>query len=90
MKQKNAVILAVDFKAAPPGIGAQYLGGVFTKHPIYIGGHPHLDSGKPLRGSVSRAQYVGCIKNIVIRDQSFPLDPSRVHGLVLADVCPTI
>ncbi|XP_011495348.1 PREDICTED: laminin subunit alpha [Ceratosolen solmsi marchali] len=90
VKQKNAVILSVDHKAAPPGIGNKNLGGVLSKHSIYIGGHPHLESGKPLRGSASRAQYVGCINNIVIKERAYPLDPSRIHGRVVADVCPTI
>jgi hypothetical protein len=82
--------LSVDHKAAPPGIGNKNLGGVLSKHSIYIGGHPHLESGKPLRGSVSRAQYVGCINNIVIKEHAYLLDPSRIHGKVVADVCPTI
>ncbi|XP_014209765.1 laminin subunit alpha isoform X2 [Copidosoma floridanum] len=91
VRQKNAVVLSVDHKAASPGIGNKNIGSVITKtNSIYIGGHPHLESGKNLKGSVSKTQYVGCINNIVIRDRAYPLDPAKTHGQVVADVCPTI
>lgn len=90
VKHKNAAILSVDHKAAPPGIGTKNIGAVGTKHPIYIGGHPNLESDKPLKGSMSRAQFVGCIKDVYINEKPYSLNPSQTHGKVMADVCPTI
>ncbi|XP_054012773.1 laminin subunit alpha [Hylaeus anthracinus] len=88
VKQKNSVILSVDHKASPPGIGGKNVAGVLSKHPIFIGGHPML--GKRLRGSTSQAQYVGCITNIHINMIPISLGPERAYGKVIAGVCPTI
>lgn len=87
VKQKNTVLLFVDQKAAPIGIGNKSVA-VATKHPIFIGGHPKL--GRNLQGSTSQAQYVGCINNIFINKSPVYLGPERAHGQVLAGVCPTI
>ncbi|XP_029032401.2 laminin subunit alpha [Osmia bicornis bicornis] len=88
VKQKNAVLLSVDHKAAPAGIGGKNYAGVMSKHPIYIGGHPML--GRKLRGSTSQAQYVGCITNVHINMRPVTLGPERAYGQVIAGVCPTI
>lgn len=88
VKQKNAVLLSVDHAAAPPGIASKNSAGVLSKHPIFVGGHPLL--GKNLRGSASHAQYVGCIKNIIINSEEIGLDPDRAYGRVTTGVCPTI
>ncbi|KAL7292410.1 hypothetical protein TKK_0013999 [Trichogramma kaykai] len=89
VKQKNVVILSVDHQHSSPGIGNKNLMGMPSKNAIYIGGHPNLEAGKPLKGSVSRAQYVGCINNLTIRNVPYALDASRIHGNVIANVCPT-
>ncbi|KOC61553.1 Laminin subunit alpha [Habropoda laboriosa] len=88
VKQKNAVLLSVDHKAAAPGIGGKNVAGVLSKHPIFIGGHPML--GKRLRGSTSQTQYVGCITNIHINMKAITLGPERAYGQVISGVCPTI
>ncbi|KZC04676.1 Laminin subunit alpha, partial [Dufourea novaeangliae] len=88
VKQKNAVLLSVDHKAAPPGIGGKNVAGVLSRHPIFIGGHPML--GKRLRGSTSQTQYVGCITNIHINMRPVNLGPERAYGQVTSGVCPTI
>ncbi|XP_035729977.1 laminin subunit alpha-like isoform X2 [Vespa mandarinia] len=88
VKQKNAVLLSVDHKAAPIGIGGKNVAAVLSKHPIFIGGHPML--GRRLRGSTSQSQYVGCINNVYINLNSIHLGPERAYGRVIAGVCPTI
>ncbi|EGI60824.1 PREDICTED: laminin subunit alpha [Acromyrmex echinatior] len=88
VKQKNAVLLSVDHKPAPPGIGGKNVARVLSKHPIFIGGHPML--GKRLRGSTSQAQYVGCINNILINMKPVSIRPERAYGQVVTGVCPTI
>ncbi|XP_033329969.2 laminin subunit alpha [Megalopta genalis] len=89
VKQKNAVLLSVDHKAAQPGIiSGKNVAGVLSKHPIFIGGHPML--GKRLRGSTSQTQYVGCITSVHINMQPIHLSPERAYGQVIAGVCPTI
>ncbi|OAD58422.1 Laminin subunit alpha [Eufriesea mexicana] len=88
VKQKNAVLLSVDHKAAMPGIGGKNVVGVMSRHPIFIGGHPSL--GAKLRGSTSQAQYVGCISNIHINMRPIHLGPERANGQVIVGVCPTI
>lgn len=88
VKQKNAVLLSVDHKAAAPGIGGKNVAGVLSKHPIFIGGHPML--GRRLRGSTLQAQYVGCIGNIHINMRPISIGPERAYGQVMVGVCPTI
>lgn len=88
VKQKNAVLLSVDHKAAPIGIGGKNVAAVLSKHPIFIGGHPML--GRRLRGSTSQSQYVGCINNVYINMNSINLGPERAYGRVIAGICPTI
>lgn len=89
IKQKNAVLLSVDHKPAPPGIGGKNVARVLSKHPIFIGGHPQLVI-KKLRGSISQAQYVGCINNILINMKPISIRPERAFGQVITGVCPTI
>lgn len=81
-------MLSVDHKPAPPSFGGANVAKFLSKYPIFIGGHPNL--GKGLRGSMSQAQYVGCINNIQINGKSIKIRPERVFGQVLAGVCPTI
>lgn len=88
VKQKNAVLLSVDHKAAPIGIGGKNIAAVVSRHPIFIGGHPML--GRRLRGSTSQSQYVGCINNVYINMNSINLGPERAYGRVIAGICPTI
>ncbi|XP_031783644.1 laminin subunit alpha [Nasonia vitripennis] len=88
VKTKNAVVISVDHASSPPGI--KHLGNVQSKQAIYVGGHPQLHLGQPVRGSESGKQYVGCIKNLIIKGKPYSLDPSRINGKILADVCPTI
>lgn len=82
------MVLSVDHKAPSAGIGGKNIAGVLSKHPIFVGGHPML--GKPLRGTSTQAQYVGCISNIMINLKPIHLGPERAYGRVTASVCPTI
>ncbi|EFN79905.1 laminin subunit alpha [Harpegnathos saltator] len=89
IKRKNALLLSVDHKAATPAIfSGRSVVRVLSKHPVFIGGQPNL--GKGLRGSMSQAQYIGCISNILINSHSIEITPERAYGRVLAGVCPTI
>ncbi|XP_026299731.1 laminin subunit alpha [Apis mellifera] len=88
VKQKNVVLLSVDYKAAAPGIGGKNVAGSLMSHQIFIGGHPLL--GKRLRGSISQTQYVGCITKIQINMKSINLDPEHAHGHVITGICSTI
>ncbi|XP_046433556.1 laminin subunit alpha [Neodiprion fabricii] len=86
-RQKNAVLLSVDNKSAPPGTGSRNIYGVQSKQPIFIGGHLRLSRA---RGSKSRQQYVGCINNVIINSVPLTLNPLRANGKVITGICPTI
>ena len=88
IKQKNVLLLSVDHKAATPGIGTKNSASVSTKSPVFIGGHLRLQA--PLRGSLAKTQYVGCMNNIVIDMKPIRFDPNFAYGKVTTNVCPTI
>lgn len=60
---------------------------VSTNDPLYVGGHPDLTN---LEGSISKTQFVGCIKKILIHSKEISFNQNRGYGRVLTDVCPTM
>ena len=69
---------------------------VLSRHPLFIGGHPAFNAGIKLPGSLSGQQFVGCMNNILIKENnnsfnySSNINLSRLHGRVLGGVCPII
>ncbi|XP_054277134.1 laminin subunit alpha [Macrosteles quadrilineatus] len=86
VKSKNVVSLSVDKTFVEPGIGTS--SSTDTKHPLYIGGHPIKSKG--LRGLLTNAQYVGCIRNLEINGRQEALNRLPTYGNVTQSVCPTI
>ena len=50
-------------------------------------GHPRTDR---LTGLQTSANYVGCIKNIVIENVPLQVEPEMLRGDIMSHVCPTI
>lgn len=84
MKSKNVVTLVVDKNFVEPGIGMS--SATDTKHPLYIGGHPN--PGR-LRGVLTTAQFVGCIRNVEINGNQEKLSALHSVGNVTQSICPT-
>ena len=54
---------------------------------IIFSGHPRTDR---LTGLQTSANYVGCIKNIVIENVPLQVEPEMLRGDIMSHVCPTI
>lgn len=57
-----------------------------TKHVLYLGGHPKLS--KNLKGINSKAHFIGCIRNLMIKTRKERLDASNIYGNATGGVCP--
>ncbi|XP_018008782.1 laminin subunit alpha [Hyalella azteca] len=85
VKLKNLVVLTVD------GISATNTGHIGststdTRHPLFLGSQPRLGQR---RGQPVADMYVGCIKNVVLREEPINLAYSTFVGNVNAGSCPT-
>ena len=76
--------LGVDNVFSDPKIGNRSTAD--TKHTLYLGGHPKL--GKNLKGAYTKASYIGCIKNIIIKTRKEKIDAKNIFGNVTGGVCP--
>ncbi|CAG0878724.1 unnamed protein product [Darwinula stevensoni] len=87
VKTGNLVTLSVDDVFTNPGIGQPGITVTNTNHPLYVGGHPWKNSNIVEHFATS-AQYVGCIRNVVVNESPLPLN--RVVGKATVNTCPTI
>ncbi len=87
MKAKNVVTLAVDGTFASPGIGIPGVSSTDTNNRLFIGGHLMADR---LRGRRTTANFVGCIREVVIEGVPLEITPAMLRGDVTSHVCPTI
>jgi len=86
-KTANTVILMVDANTEY----AMGVGGVTstdTMDPLYVGGVPPEDRGKPGIGTTEN--FVGCIRNLLISGRTVPMAGVTVYGPVNLSTCPTI
>lgn len=87
MKAKNVVTLSVNDVFAQPGIGVPGVSSTDTNHGLFIGGHPKFDR---LTGRQTEANYVGCIRKIVIENEELQVENDMIKGDISSHVCPTI
>lgn len=86
IKSKYVITLMVDQVSSQPSIGNANSPSTDTSRPLFMGGHPHLLKA---RGLSVRKTYLGCIRNLRIRDVAEEIQPSMMVGNVQAGVCPT-
>lgn len=87
VKAKNVVTLSVDGAFANPGIGVPGVSSTDTNHGLFIGGHQKADR---LTGRRTDANFVGCIKDVVIERVPLKITQAMLRGDVTSHVCPTI
>lgn len=85
VKSSHVVSVGVDGHFSDPGVGQS--GYTDTKSALYIGGHER-DLSK-VKGVRSQRGYVGCIRNIVIKEKARRIPLNAAHGNVHVGVCPT-
>lgn len=86
IKSKYVITLMVNRVSSQPSIGNANSPSTDTSRPLFMGGHPHLIKA---RGLSIRKPYLGCIRNVRIRDAAEEVQPSMMVGNVQAGVCPT-
>ena len=87
VKAKNVVTLSVNKIFAQPGIGVPGVSSTDTNSKLFLGGHPRpgffgLDPRE--------ANYVGCMKDVVIERKPYFFTNDQIIGDISAHVCPTI
>lgn len=86
VKSKSVVSLAVDKTSSEPGIGDIHKPQTHTTGTLFLGGHRFLDK---IKGLGSREAYAGCIRNIVIKEKTYPIIKDMIQGDVSIGSCPT-
>lgn len=85
-KAKHIISINVNGFESEPNIGhPKDHRAVLTTRPLFLGGHPHMER---IRGMKGRQNYQGCIRNIKINDEAFIVDPWMTLGNVEVGVCP--
>lgn len=85
IKSQYVITLIVDSWNSNPTIGAITASSTDTTRPLFLGGHPHLSKA---RGLTVRRPFVGCIRNVKIKNVAQPINLSMANGNVRTGVCP--
>lgn len=86
VKSQYVITLSVDNMSSQPSIGSALSLSTDTTRPLFLGGHPHLSKA---RGLGTRMPYLGCIRNVKIKDVAEDILPGMTVGNVQTGVCPT-
>ena len=87
VKVQNVATMTVDEQTVPPAFGVAGVSSTDTNSPLYVGGVP----SRNVRGLLTREEYVGCIRNLVIKGKpNIGLTYAKVFGAVTANTCPLI
>eukprot|EP00106_Octopus_bimaculoides_P021089 XP_014788531.1 PREDICTED: laminin subunit alpha-like [Octopus bimaculoides] len=87
VKSKTLAILEVDSIKFPIGKGKVGASSADTNHPLYIGGVP---AGVTWKGVEATSPYVGCIRNVKLKDKTHALAAGEPSGDLKFGFCPTI
>lgn len=85
IKSQYVITLIVDSINSNPTIGSTEFFSTDTTRPLFLGGHPHILKAK---GLTVRRPFIGCIRNVKIREVAQPINLSMAHSTVLTGVCP--
>lgn len=85
IKSQYVITLIVDSWHSNPTIGQVSNFSTDTTRPLFLGGHPHLSKA---RGLSVRRPFVGCIRNIKVKEEVIPIHLSMANGNVRTGVCP--
>lgn len=85
IKSRYVITLTVDGVSSTPSVGSTKSPSTDTTRPLFLGGHPYL---KKARGLTIRRPYLGCIRDVKIRDKFQPIHPEMTVGNIQCGVCP--
>lgn len=85
IKSQYVITLIVDSVNSLPTIGAVNSISTDTTRPLFLGGHPYLSKA---RGLTVRRPFVGCIRNVKIKNVAQPINLDMAVGSVQTGVCP--
>lgn len=85
VKSKYVITLTVDGVSSQPSIGNANSPSTDTSRPLFLGGHPFL--GKA-RGLTIRRPFLGCVRNVKIKDKLQAIQAGMTVGNVQTGVCP--
>lgn len=85
VKSKYVITLIVDGVNSEPAIGSTTSLSTDTTRPLFLGGHPYLSKA---RGLSIRRPFLGCIRNVRVKDQVQEINTAMTVGNVQTGVCP--
>lgn len=85
IKSQYVITLVVDSVNSNPTIGAITAVSTDTTRPLFLGGHPYLSKA---RGLTVRRPFIGCIRNVTIKNVAQPINLNMAVGNVRTGVCP--
>lgn len=85
VKSQYVITLIVDKINSSPTIGSTTYISTDTSRPLFLGGHPKIAHAKHV---VAKKPFIGCMRNIKIREVPTPINVRKVSGQVHVGVCP--
>ena len=85
IKSQYVITIMVNALSSQPSIGSATSPSTDTSRPLFLGGHPYITKA---RGLTVRSPYLGCIRNVKIKDAVEIINPSMAVGNVQTGVCP--
>lgn len=85
IKSQYVITIMVDSVSSQPSIGNASNPSTETTRPLFLGGHPFMQK---VRGLTVRKPYIGCMRNIKIRESNEQITTSMTTGDVQVGVCP--
>lgn len=85
IKSQYVITLNVDNVSSDPAIGDVNHPFTNTKRPLFLGGHPYLQKARDLS---IRRPYIGCIRNVKIKDVTQKIHTGIVSGKAQVGACP--
>lgn len=85
VKSQFVITLIVDKINSSPTIGSTQTISTDTTRPLFLGGHPRFEKTKTL---TVRTPFIGCMRNVKIREVLQPIELNKASGNVQVGVCP--
>lgn len=87
IKSQYVITIMVDSVSSQPSIGNASNPSTETSRPLFLGGHPFLQK---VRGLTVRKPYLGCMRNVKIKDVAEEIHAGMTVGNVQTGVCPLL
>lgn len=87
IKSQYVITIMVDSVGSQPAVGNASIPSTDTSRPLFLGGHQFMSK---VRGVTVRKPYIGCMRNIKIKDNVEVIQPHMTVGNVQTGVCPLL